>query len=291
MRRGITTVDDVVSRDPLPGRTDLGWASLAGILSWCSSRPVLVSSLATARSPGTRRGQRRRRTRHVLPRRHDLPRPDRLPSGDGSRSATTLHLDDHRHLHRKPRCATNLPPSPAAGSPRSRSRSPMRSPWATPMSRTSTPTWMPSRRSSARWADRYVDTSRGNGQDHRPILGSDRSMGSVIKLPTPPSASSAMTTMYLSASRRVPSSSSSSSAYRPEWVRDWRSHFGEPPSTAVPANRLRLDGQQVLTILRVGFESDGSIGSSACGRLCRGGQGPDRGRYHRLDRRAQCRPR
>ena len=110
------------------------------------------------------------------------------------------------------------------------------------------------------WADRYVDTS-WNGQDHRPILGSDRSMGSVIKLLTPSAEFSDDHNAFI---RSIPPHVLElvfviKRAYRPEWGQDWRSHFSVSRVNGRPGNRLRLDGQQVLVdMLRVGFESDGS---------------------------------
>jgi hypothetical protein len=98
-------------------------------------------------------------------------------------------------------------------------------------------------------------------QGPRPILGPQRSIGSVIKLLTPSPEFSAEHNAFLES---IPPHVLElvyviKEAYRPEWGADWRSHFTVSRVNGRPGNRLRLDGQQVLVdMLRVGFESDGS---------------------------------
>lgn len=110
------------------------------------------------------------------------------------------------------------------------------------------------------YADRYAEPS-WNGQDHRPILSPERSIGSVIKLLTPNSEFTAEHNDFL---RSIPAHILElvfviKAAYQPEWGEDWRSHFSVSRVNGRHGNRLRLDGQQVLVdMLRVGFESDGS---------------------------------
>ena len=107
---------------------------------------------------------------------------------------------------------------------------------------------------------RYAEPS-WNGKDTRPVLGSQRSMGSIIKLLTPSKEFSDEHNAWI---RSIPQHVLElafviKEAYRPEWGADWRSHFSVSRVNGRPGNRLRLDGQQVLVdMLRVGFESDGS---------------------------------
>lgn len=110
------------------------------------------------------------------------------------------------------------------------------------------------------YSQRYADPAR-NGLDTRPVLGTQRSMGSVIKLLTP---SKAFTEEHNAFLRAIPPHVLElvfviKEAYTPQWGEDWRSHFSVVRVNGRPGNRLRLDGQQVLVDqLRVGFEEDGS---------------------------------
>ena len=110
------------------------------------------------------------------------------------------------------------------------------------------------------YSNRYAAPS-WNGKDTRPILGPQRSIGSVIKLLTPSPEFSAEHNAFLES---IPPHVLElvyviKEAYRPEWGADWRSHFTVSRVNGRPGNRLRLDGQQVLVdMLRVGFETDGS---------------------------------
>ncbi|GAA1750172.1 hypothetical protein [Nostocoides vanveenii] len=110
------------------------------------------------------------------------------------------------------------------------------------------------------YSNRYAAPS-WNGKDTRPILGPQRSIGSVIKLLTPSPEVSAEHNAFLES---IPPHVLElvyviKEAYRPEWGADWRSHFTVSRVNGRPGNRLRLDGQQVLVdMLRVGFETDGS---------------------------------
>jgi hypothetical protein len=110
------------------------------------------------------------------------------------------------------------------------------------------------------YSNRYAEPS-WNGQDHRPLLGADRSTGSIIKLFTPSSEYSEEHNSFI---RAIPAHVLQlvyviKKAYRAEWGADWRSHFSVSRVNGRPGNRLRLDGENVLVdMLRVGFESDGS---------------------------------
>ena len=110
------------------------------------------------------------------------------------------------------------------------------------------------------YADRYAEPS-WNGQDHRPILSAERSIGSVIKLFTPSTEFSDAHNAFIAG---IPPHILElvyviKRAYRSQWGEDWRSHFSVSRVNGRPGNRLRLDGQAVLVdMLRVGFETDGS---------------------------------
>ncbi len=110
------------------------------------------------------------------------------------------------------------------------------------------------------YSDRYVDASR-HGTDTRPVLSSERSIGSVVKLLTPSREFTEEHNAFLAS---IPPHVLElviliKKAYRPQWGHDWRSHFTVSRVNGRSGNRLRLDGQMVLVdMLRVGFESDGS---------------------------------
>ncbi|WP_370890123.1 hypothetical protein [Janibacter sp. GXQ6167] len=110
------------------------------------------------------------------------------------------------------------------------------------------------------YSQRYAEPS-WNGQDHRPLLGPNRSMGSIIKLLTPSSEFSDEHNAFI---RSIPPHVMElvfviKEAYQPEWGEDWRSHFSVSRVNGRHGTRLRMDGQPVLVdMLRVGFEEDGS---------------------------------
>ena len=110
------------------------------------------------------------------------------------------------------------------------------------------------------YADRFADPA-SNGQDHRPILGPERSFGSVIKLLTP---SSLFTPEYNEFLNEIPSHIKElvftvKRFYQPEWGDDWRSRFSVTIMNGRQGNSLRLDGEAiVVNFLRVGFDADGS---------------------------------
>jgi len=100
-----------------------------------------------------------------------------------------------------------------------------------------------------------------NGIDHRPVLSTERSVGSVIKLLTP---SSDFTDWYNDWINSIPAFRKElvftiKRYYKPEWGDDWRSHFSVAPTNGRHGNMVRLDGQKVLvSMARVGFQPDGS---------------------------------
>jgi phosphoenolpyruvate carboxykinase (diphosphate) len=110
------------------------------------------------------------------------------------------------------------------------------------------------------YSGRFADPAR-NGTDARPVLGAERSIGSVIKLFTPRKDYSEEHNDFV---RSIPAHILElvyviKVAYEPEWGDDWRSHFSVSRVNGRPGNKLRLDGRPVLVdMLRVGYETDGS---------------------------------
>ncbi|VEG28838.1 hypothetical protein [Actinomyces howellii] len=110
------------------------------------------------------------------------------------------------------------------------------------------------------FSERFADP-RANGTDHRPILSSDRSLGSVIKLLTPREEYSEEHNALLAS---IPAHVKElvftvKRFYRPEWGTDWRSHFTVGVINGRTGSSLRLDGEVVkVNMLRVGFEADGA---------------------------------
>ncbi len=110
------------------------------------------------------------------------------------------------------------------------------------------------------YSTRFADPKL-NGIDHRPVLSTERSVGSVIKLLTP---SSDFTDWYNDWINSIPAFRKKlvftiKRYYKPEWGDDWRSHFSVAPTNGRHGNMVRLDGQKVLvSMARVGFQPDGS---------------------------------
>ena len=110
------------------------------------------------------------------------------------------------------------------------------------------------------FSTRFADPKL-NGVDHRPVLSTERSVGSVIKLLTP---SSDFSDWYNDWIESIPAFRKElvftiKRYYKPEWGDDWRSHFSVAPTNGRHGNMVRLDGQKVLvSMARVGFEPDGS---------------------------------
>jgi hypothetical protein len=119
------------------------------------------------------------------------------------------------------------------------------------------------------WVDRilkidftgiYVNPQTENRAE-RPLLSSERTLGSVIKLLTP---SEAYTPEYNARLRAFPENIRQlvcviKQHYRPEWGDNWRQHFSVDRINGAPGHELKLDDQKLVgTYLRVGFEPDGS---------------------------------
>ena len=110
------------------------------------------------------------------------------------------------------------------------------------------------------FSGRFADPAR-DGEDLRPILSDERSIGSVIKLLTP---SPEFNDDYNAWLNSLPHHILElvyviKRYYRPEWGDDWRSHFNVGMINGRQGNHLRLDGEKILVnMVRVGYERDGS---------------------------------
>lgn len=95
----------------------------------------------------------------------------------------------------------------------------------------------------------------------RPILSSDRSLGSVVRLLTP---SPEYTDEHNEWLRQLPMTLRQlvfvvKRYYRPEWGNDWRRHFSVDRVNGYPGHELKFEDQRlVASYLRVGFDEDGS---------------------------------
>ena len=109
------------------------------------------------------------------------------------------------------------------------------------------------------YGDRFRDPARNRAQG-RPILSSERSLGSVVKLL---SRSPDYTDEYNEWLGTIPRYVRDlvmivKRAYRPEWGDDWRSHYTVDTINARPGNELKYNRVKLLThYLRVGFTRDG----------------------------------
>ncbi len=108
--------------------------------------------------------------------------------------------------------------------------------------------------------ERFADPPK-RGTDKRPILSSERSLGSVIKLLTP---SSEFSEEYNDWLRVIPQYLKEivfvvKRHHRSEWGDDWRSHFSVDIINGTPGNELKCDSRKLTaSYLRVGFRDDGS---------------------------------
>lgn len=109
------------------------------------------------------------------------------------------------------------------------------------------------------YTQRFRDPAR-NRPDSRPILGEERSLGSVVKLL---SVSPDYTDEYNDWLETIPGTIRDlvlivKRAYKPEWGQDWRSHYSVDTINARPGNELKYNRERLLThYLRVGFTRDG----------------------------------
>ncbi|MDX1953845.1 MAG: hypothetical protein SFY81_16875 [Verrucomicrobiota bacterium] len=111
----------------------------------------------------------------------------------------------------------------------------------------------------------YSDRFRSDFQrdrDSRPILSSERSLGSVIKLLTP--SLQEYTSFYNEWLEQIPQYIKElvfvvKRFYKPEWGKNWREHFTVDVVNGTPGNEIKCDNRKLVTnYLRVGYEADGS---------------------------------
>ena len=118
-----------------------------------------------------------------------------------------------------------------------------------------------SRDFSTRWkqdAPHKPDYAR---RQSRPILSSERSLGSVIKLLTPSSEYTAEYNAWLASipSYIYPIVFIIKRFYKDEWGGDWRKHFGVDIVNGFPGHELKFGDRKVVgTYLRVGLMKDGA---------------------------------
>ncbi len=109
------------------------------------------------------------------------------------------------------------------------------------------------------YSGRFIDSTR---KDHRSILASERSLGSVIKLLTADEHD--YTPEYNEWLESVPQYLKElvfvvKRYYKPAWNTHWRDHFSVDTVNGKPANELKCDNRKlVTTYLRMGFDTDGS---------------------------------
>lgn len=95
-----------------------------------------------------------------------------------------------------------------------------------------------------------------------PLLSTERSLGSVIRVLTP--SESRYTPEYNDWLESIPNRIKSmvfmiKRFYKPEWAEDWRRHFSVDFINGSPGHELKLDDRPlVASYLRVGFERDGA---------------------------------
>ncbi len=106
----------------------------------------------------------------------------------------------------------------------------------------------------------YKRTMTGS-RAQRPILSTERSLGSVIKLMTP---SPDYTDQYNEWLATIPQTVRQllitlKRYYQPEWGDDWRQHFSVDRINGMPGNELKFRDQKLLgNYLRMGYDPDGS---------------------------------
>jgi phosphoenolpyruvate carboxykinase (diphosphate) len=111
------------------------------------------------------------------------------------------------------------------------------------------------------YSGRFREEAR-RGQDRRPILSSERSLGSVIKLLTP--AQREYTDEYNAWLEQIPQYLKElvyvvKRHYRASWGEDWRRHFTVDIINGHPGNELKCDNRKLTaSYLRVGYRVDGS---------------------------------
>jgi hypothetical protein len=111
------------------------------------------------------------------------------------------------------------------------------------------------------YADRFRAPSKA-GSDARPILSSERSLGSVIKLFTP--SAQDYTDKFNQWLGSIPQYLLEllfvvKRFYKNSWGEQWRDHFSVDIINGTPGNELKCDGRKLVSnFLRVGYDADGS---------------------------------
>jgi hypothetical protein len=111
------------------------------------------------------------------------------------------------------------------------------------------------------YGNRFNDESK-NRVSGRPLLGKERSLGSVVKLLTPSKAD--YTEAYNAWLKSIPQHVKElvliiKRFYKEDWGSDWRNRFNVDLINGEPGNILRYREQQMLTqYLRVGYTQEGS---------------------------------
>ena len=111
------------------------------------------------------------------------------------------------------------------------------------------------------YTDRFKDPAKV-GADHRPILSSERSLGSVVKLFTP--SDHEYTPEFNHWLNSLPQHILEmifvvKRYYKPAWNGNWREHLSVDIINGTPGNELKCDGRKlVANFLRVGYDADGS---------------------------------
>lgn len=110
------------------------------------------------------------------------------------------------------------------------------------------------------FSDRFRDPARA-GQDHRPLLSPQRTLGSVIKVLTPSNEFSDAHNAWLGS---IPAHIKElvlvvKRFWKPGWGEQWREQFSVDVINGTPANELRLGRRRLATqFLRVGYAADGA---------------------------------
>ncbi len=115
------------------------------------------------------------------------------------------------------------------------------------------------------YSDRFSERYRAEFEaysDSRPVLSTERSLGSVIKLLTP--ASRDFNAAYNAWLEAIPQYIKElvftvKRFYKPEWGDNWREHFSVDIVNGIPGNELKCDNRKLVSnFLRVGYAPDGS---------------------------------
>ena len=134
------------------------------------------------------------------------------------------------------------------------------------------------------YCNRFKDAAKNN-KDSRPILSTERSIGSVIKLLTP--ASREYSAEYNAWLRGIPQHVKEllfvvKRFYKPEWGDDWRSHFSVDVINGVPGNELKFENRKLRRELRARRLRGGWFVADVwfAQRFSSGGENSDGGRHH-----------